>query len=259
MGQDLDRLQGTWNIVSLEMDGRKMPCGGAQIVVRGNRFTTIAMGAAYDGTVVVHQTTAPKSFDLHFEEGPEKGNTSLGIYELDGDTWKICLTTRGSGRPKEFAAPPGTGIALESLQRATAAHVADAPVAPVAEAASGLVMGEFSYDVVGEWTPVSLVRDGQPLDKATLKHGRRIATADEVTVKFGSQVVVQAKYAVDRSPTPMTMDYFLAGGKTQHGIWVLEGKRLTTCFGAPGQPRPTEFASTPGDGRTLTVWTPAAK
>jgi uncharacterized protein (TIGR03067 family) len=57
----------------------------------------------------------------------------------------------------------------------------------------------------------------------------------------------------------MTMDYFLAGGKTQHGIWVLEGNRLTTCFAAPGQPRPTEFASVPGDGRTLAVWTPAVK
>jgi uncharacterized protein (TIGR03067 family) len=55
----------------------------------------------------------------------------------------------------------------------------------------------------------------------------------------------------------MTMDYLLADGKTQHGIWALEGKLLTTCFGAPGQPRPTEFASIPGDGRTLAVWTPA--
>ena len=256
MGQDLDRLQGTWNIVSLEMDGQKMPGGGARIVVRGNRFTTIAMGATYEGAVVVHQTTAPKSFDLHFEEGPEKGNTSFGIYELDGDTWKICLTTRGSERPKEFAAPPGTGIALETLQRGTAA---DVPVAPVVPAASGLVMGEFTFDLVGEWIPVSLVRDGQPLDKAMLKHGKRIATADEVTVKFGPQVVLQARYAVDRSPTPMTMDYVLADGKTQYGIWALEGKRLTTCFGAPGQPRPTEFASTPGDGRTLAVWTPAGK
>jgi uncharacterized protein (TIGR03067 family) len=120
-------------------------------------------------------------------------------------------------------------------------------------------MGEFSFDLVGEWTPVSLVRDGQPLDKGMLKVGRRIATVDQVTVKFGPQVIVQARYEVDRSPRPMTMDYFLAGGKTQHGIWVLEGNRLTTCFGAPGQPRPTEFASVPGDGRTLTVWTPAVK
>jgi uncharacterized protein (TIGR03067 family) len=90
-----------------------------------------------------------------------------------------------------------------------------------------------------------------------LKYGKRIATANEVTVKFGPQVILKARYAVDRTRTPMTMDYLLADGKTQHGIWALEGKLLTTCFGAPGQPRPTEFASIPGDGRTLAVWTPA--
>src|ERR1039457_6789105 len=31
VGRDLDGLQGTWNIVSLEMDGQKMPGGGARI------------------------------------------------------------------------------------------------------------------------------------------------------------------------------------------------------------------------------------
>jgi uncharacterized protein (TIGR03067 family) len=251
MGQDLDGLQGTWNIVSLEMDGQKMAGGGAQIVVRGERFTTIAMGAAYEGTLVVHEASAPKSFDLHFEEGPEKGNTSLGIYELEGDTWKICLTTRGNQRPREFAAPPGTGIALETLRRATAADT------PVAAEASGLAPGDSAGEIAGEWVPLSLIRDGQPLDKGMLKFGRRTATASEVTVKFGPQVVVQARYSVERSSTPMTMDYALAGGGQQLGIWALEGKRLTTCFAAPGQARPAEFASVPGDGRTLTVWTPA--
>src|ERR1035438_3093743 len=127
MGEDLDRLQGTWNIVYLEMDGRKMPGAGGRIVVRGDRFTTIAMGANYEGTVAVHQTTVPKSFDLRFEAGPEKGNTNLGIYELDGDRWKICLATRGSQRPRKFTAPPGTGIALEILHRGSVADGADAP------------------------------------------------------------------------------------------------------------------------------------
>src|SRR5664279_1970397 len=127
MVRDLELLQGTWNIVSMEMDGQKMSGGSARIVVRGDRFTTTGMGATYEGTMAVHPKTAPRSFELHFEEGPEKGNTSFGIYELDGDRWKICLTTRGSERPREFAAPPGTGIALETLQRGTAA--ADAPAA----------------------------------------------------------------------------------------------------------------------------------
>src|ERR1017187_9451633 len=92
MGRDLDKLQGTWNIVSMEMDGQKMSGGSARIVVRGDRFVTTGMGAIYEGALAVDQTTAPKSFELHFEEGPEKGNTSFGIYELDGHRWKICLT-----------------------------------------------------------------------------------------------------------------------------------------------------------------------
>jgi uncharacterized protein (TIGR03067 family) len=250
MGRDLDGLQGTWNIVSLELDGQKMPGGGARIEVRGNRFTTIAMGAAYAGTVAVHETTTPKSFELHFEEGPEKGNTSFGIYELDGDRWKICLTTRGSERPREFAAPPGTGIALETLQRGTAVE---------AQEVSGPPVGDDAAELGGVWRAVSLVRDGQALPESMLKYGKRTATANEVTVQFGPQVALQARYAVDRSRTPMTMDYVLADGQTQHGIWALEGGRLTTCFGAHGQARPGEFTSTSGDGRTLAVWAPAGK
>ena len=252
MVQDLDGLQGTWNIVSLEMDGQKMPGTGARIVVRGDRFSTIAMGATYEGTVAVHQTSVPKSFDLRFEAGPEKGNTSLGIYELDGDTWKICLATRGFERPREFAAPPGTGIALEILERGSVENV---PIEPDRLDAPG----DSAAELAGVWTPLSLVRDGQALPPSMLQYGKRTATVNRVAVQFGSQVVLKAQNSVDRSRTPMTMDYLLADGQTQYGIWALDGTRLTTCFAAPGQPRPSEFASTAGDGRTLTVWVPAGK
>ena len=256
MEHDLECLQGTWNVVSLEMDGQKMSGGDARIVVRGNRFTSIAMGATYEGTVTVHAATVPRGFDLRFEEGPEKGNTNFGIYELDGDTWKICLATRGSERPKEFAAPRGTGIALETLRRQTAADAAEGTVAVEQLVA---VAGDSAAELAGEWIPLSLVRDGQELDKGMLKYGKRTATPGQVTVKFGPQVVLKAKYTVDRSRTPMTMDYVLADGRVQHGIWKFKDQQLTTCFGAPGQARPGEFESISGDGRTLTVWTPAGR
>ena len=43
-------------------------------------------------------------------------------------------------------------------------------------------------------------------------------------------------------------------GLRQYGIYELSGNRLTLCFAAPGQTRPGEFGSAPGDGRTFTVW-----
>lgn len=120
-------------------------------------------------------------------------------------------------------------------------------------------VGDLAPELSGEWTAQSLVRDGQAMPPSMLKHGKRVATANDVTVKFGPTVMLKAKYGVDRSRAPMTMDYVLADGKPQYGIWVLEGKRLTVCFGAPGQPRPSDFGSSAGDGRTLTVWTSAGE
>ncbi|SRR5258706_710347 len=111
------------------MGGRKRPpfflgltrlgVAGAKIAIQGDRFTTTGMGAQYNGAVQLDESKTPPQIDLKFESGPEKGNTNLGIYELDSDTWKLCLATRGPARPATFATKPGTGIALEVLQRAS--------------------------------------------------------------------------------------------------------------------------------------------
>jgi uncharacterized protein (TIGR03067 family) len=124
MATDLKKLQGTWLITALELDGNKMGAGmlgESKIIVKGDRFTTISMGATYEGNIRVDEKKKPKVFDLKFTAGPEKGNTSFGIYELDGDTWKICLTITGKARPKKFATSPGSGTALEILERSAAA------------------------------------------------------------------------------------------------------------------------------------------
>jgi hypothetical protein len=41
----------------------------------------------------------------------------LGIYELDGDTYKLCGDMQGKSRPTEFAVKPGSGFVLEVLKR----------------------------------------------------------------------------------------------------------------------------------------------
>jgi uncharacterized protein (TIGR03067 family) len=59
----------------------------------------------------------PKTIDITFTEGPEKGKTIVGIYELEGDTYKVCINVNGKERPKEFAAKAGSGHGLEVLKR----------------------------------------------------------------------------------------------------------------------------------------------
>ena len=107
-------------MIAFEMDGRSIPPGSASIVIEGNKFTSLSMGAQYEGTMVVDSTSTPKTFDVKFNKGPHKGETSLGIYELRGKTWKICIGLTGVKRPTKFAAEPGTGHALETLTRALA-------------------------------------------------------------------------------------------------------------------------------------------
>ena len=250
MKPDIETLQGAWNIVSLEMDGQSMPSGEASIVVKGSRFTTAAMGAEYSGMLEVDETSSPKSFNLNFEMGPEKGNTSYGIYQLDGDTWKICMTLRGGARPREFATKAGSGLALETLKRAGKGK---------AKAPAGELSGEPAPELAGEWSMVSAVMSGNPLNPEYVKVGRRIATASELEVKIGSQTTLKAAYAVDRSTTPRQIDYRLPDGRVQAGIWEFDGTQLKTCVASPGRPRPEALESTAGDGRIFSVWTRVAK
>ena len=104
MRAELEELQGTWDIVALEIEGATMgesAFRGSQIVVKGNAFTSVGMGNTYKGKLKVDAAKTPKTLDLLFEQGPEKGNKSLAIYELDGDTWRICLTVADKDRPSE--------------------------------------------------------------------------------------------------------------------------------------------------------------
>ena len=124
MDSELNPLQGRWAVKSLEIDEMTLPAqifATAAFEVTGERFISHGMGAEYAGTIAVNAAAMPHEMDMYFDSGPEKGNTNLAIYELAGDALKLCIATRGTIRPAAFATTPGSGIALETLQRAQAA------------------------------------------------------------------------------------------------------------------------------------------
>jgi uncharacterized protein (TIGR03067 family) len=262
MRADQKAVQGTWLVAELEADGHKMPAsmlGGAKVVIKGDLFMSHGMGATYEGDVELDAAQSPKHFTLKFTKGPEKGNTNPGIYELDGDTWRICIATRGGERPKKFATKAGSGHALETLVRegsktAGARAKTEEAAAPVDTAPPH----PMAKELAGEWTMVSGVGSGETLPASYVKSGKRVATDTEITVSYGGQVFIKARYRIDPSTAPMSIDYVhiggMAKGQTTLGIFELAGGALKTCMASPGQPRPESYASKLGDGRTSTVW-----
>ena len=53
-----------------------------------------------NGTYVIEPAKSPKTIDITMKEG-DKG-TAHGIYELKGDTLKICVARPNTERPTEF-------------------------------------------------------------------------------------------------------------------------------------------------------------
>jgi len=56
-----------------------------------------------EGTFKLDLTKKPWRMDAAHSKGRRKGQTYLGIYLLDGDTLKWCVSTPGNERPTEFA------------------------------------------------------------------------------------------------------------------------------------------------------------
>jgi uncharacterized protein (TIGR03067 family) len=255
MPTDLERLQGTWTVTSLEMDGQMMDSAdGAHIVIKKDAFKSVGMGATYEGVVEIDERKKPKSFDLKFTKGAEKGNRNLGIYKLDDDVWTICLATRGERRPRKFLTESGSGIALETLVRGRPSKTKAKP----SSKASALPQNPTDAsptEIEGEWVMVSAVFNGAAMEDSMVKWCKRVTTGNVTTVLAGPQTMLKASFTLQE---PNLIDYVnLAGaakGKAQAGIYQLSGDVLKICMSAPGDPRPTDFASARGDRRSYTVW-----
>lgn len=113
-------LEGTWVLMTAELGGRKMPDEGfkdTQLVLTEGRYTyqndhgTFKLAAAEEAKTL-------KGMDIAGTDGPNKGKTFLAIYELTGDTLKICYDLAGKTRPTEFTTKAGTMQFLATYKKA---------------------------------------------------------------------------------------------------------------------------------------------
>src|SRR6516162_6671914 len=91
---ELKKLEGTWTMASGEKDGKALAeqaIKGAKLVFKGDQHDVKVGDDIFKGTHKVDPSKKPKTIDATDSEGPFKGKTVLGIYELETDTFKVCF------------------------------------------------------------------------------------------------------------------------------------------------------------------------
>jgi uncharacterized protein (TIGR03067 family) len=114
---ELKKLQGAWTVIETQAEGQKgKPRLPVEWVFRGNELFLMTRGKTVPrGFVTLDPSRKPKIIDVMVQGVP----VSLGIYELKGNTLKLCWT--GTERPTAFAAQGNATV--EVLERVRTRHV----------------------------------------------------------------------------------------------------------------------------------------
>ena len=86
------------------------------IVFKGDtfRFPGLAEYAtSKSGTIKLDETKTPKQMDAISTDK----EVMLGIYALEGDSYKVCFAPAGKPRPTEFTSTPGNGQIFQVWER----------------------------------------------------------------------------------------------------------------------------------------------
>jgi uncharacterized protein (TIGR03067 family) len=118
--EDTKEIEGTWVAVDAEQSGQKLPENvfkTIQLVLTADSYTVTVAGRLDKGTIKLMPNETPKAMDITGVEGPNKDKTILAIYELSGDTLKVCYALEGQKRPTELKSTPENKYFLVQYKR----------------------------------------------------------------------------------------------------------------------------------------------
>lgn len=122
--KDLEKIGGKWQPTSMQCGDMKFAeaqMKAMTLAIDGDKYTVTVKGekdtAQTDkGAVKIDVLAKPMAMDIKSSDGPNKGKTFLAIYEISGDTLKVCYDLDGKKRPTEFKVT-GEKILLATYKR----------------------------------------------------------------------------------------------------------------------------------------------
>jgi uncharacterized protein (TIGR03067 family) len=111
---------GDWQLIDGELGGKKFPSEvvkGIKLTLTADNKYVVTAESKDEGTVKYIPNTSPAAMEITGTAGPNKGKTFPAIYELQGDSLKVCYDLSGKARPTEFKSPPGTLLFLATYKR----------------------------------------------------------------------------------------------------------------------------------------------
>ncbi len=118
--KELQKLEGKWKVQKLASAGQELTPGPQDREVigefKGGKW--IFMGQDKGVVVALDLTTKPRCMDLKSLEKGRGDAVDEAIYEIDGETLKICFYQgRGKQRPTSFDVPKEKNTILAVLKR----------------------------------------------------------------------------------------------------------------------------------------------
>jgi len=117
---DAKTVQGSWTPMKAELAGQPMADAvlkSISLKLDSGKYEVFVGEHPDRGTYTLDSASKPRGMTITGTEGPNRGKTFPAIYELKGDTLRICYDLSGAKRPTEFKSIAGTQLYLVTYNR----------------------------------------------------------------------------------------------------------------------------------------------